>query len=63
MSMTWGSRFRLLMTSSRTYLKAGWLVTAGIVALYVGAIRPYEDVGGGGISRLYDIAPSRGGGS
>jgi hypothetical protein len=63
MSMTWGSRFRLLVTSSRTYLKAGWLVTAGIVALYVGAIRPYEGVRGGGISREYGIASSAGGGS
>ena len=63
MSMTWGSRFRLLMTSSRTYLKAGWLVVAGVVALYVGAIRPYEGVRGGGISREYGIASSRGGGS
>src|SRR5712671_3862889 len=42
MSMNWGSRFRLLVTGSRKYLKAGWLVTAGIVALYVGAIRPTE---------------------
>ena len=42
MSMNWGSRFRFLVTGSRKYLKAGWLVTAGIVALYVGAIRPTE---------------------
>jgi hypothetical protein len=42
MSMTWESRFRLVLARSRKYLKAGWLVTAGIVALYVGAIRPGE---------------------
>jgi hypothetical protein len=33
-------------------LKAGWMITTAIVALYVGAIRPHENAGG--------IAPDRG---
>jgi hypothetical protein len=40
MSMTWGSCFRFLLAGSHKYLKTGWLVLAGITALYLGAIRP-----------------------
>jgi uncharacterized protein DUF4349 len=60
MSMTWGSRFRLHVAGSRKYFKAGWLVTAGIVALYVGAIRPYEVARDERNSRETGLASSRG---
>jgi Domain of unknown function (DUF4349) len=40
-------------------LKAGWLVTAGIVALYVGAIRPYEGVRGINNSKATGVAEQR----
>ena len=29
---------------SRAYLKTGWLITAGLIALYLGAIAPLENV-------------------
>jgi len=41
MSVSWGSRLRSFLTSSKN-LKMGWLITAGIVALYVGVISPHE---------------------
>jgi hypothetical protein len=28
---------------SRKWLKTGWLALAGLVAIYVGAIQPYEN--------------------
>ena len=28
---------------SRAYLKTGWLITAGLIALYLGAIAPLEN--------------------
>ena len=45
MSVTWGSRWKSFWTSSNN-LRAGWLITAGIVALYIGVIRPHESTGG-----------------
>jgi hypothetical protein len=38
MSMNWGS----LWQRSRPWLKAGWLITAGLMAVYIGAIQPLE---------------------
>lgn len=40
MAVTWAKRWQSMWTSDR--LKAGWLVAAGIVALYFGAIRPSQ---------------------
>jgi len=51
-------RWRSFLTSGRN-LKAGWLVTAGIVALYVGVIRPHESVGGISNSRATGLAEMR----
>jgi hypothetical protein len=46
------------LTSGRN-LKGGWLVTAGIVALYVGVIRPHEGVRGINNSRATGLAELR----
>ena len=40
MAVTWAKRWQSVWTSDR--LKTGWLVAAGIVALYFGAIRPSQ---------------------
>ncbi len=45
MSILRGLRLRSFWTSGKR-LKAGWMITAAIVALYVGAIRPHENAGG-----------------
>jgi hypothetical protein len=50
----------LLLDRSRKYLKAGTLVTAGIVALYVGAIRPGEIQRGIASERSTGLASIRG---
>src|SRR5947208_10525375 len=60
MSMTWGSRFRSLMAASGKYLKAAWLVMAGMAALYVGAIRPTEYVRGVASEKTTGLAAVRG---
>ena len=46
MSMTWESRVRLILNDSRKYLKIGGMVTAGIVVLYIGAVRTIENARG-----------------
>jgi len=51
-------RWRSLLTSGRN-LKAGWLVTAGIVALYVGVIRPHENQHSINNSRAAGLAEQR----
>lgn len=51
-------RWRSLLTSGRS-LKAGWLVTAGIVALYVGVIRPHENQHSINNSRAAGLAEQR----
>src|SRR5437879_13526026 len=42
MSVAWGSRLRSFWTNNK-HLRTGWLVTAGIMALYAGAIHPHEN--------------------
>jgi Domain of unknown function (DUF4349) len=42
--------------TSGTNLRNGWLITAGIVALYVGAIRPHEFTGGINNSKAAGLA-------
>lgn len=42
MEIVWGKFWQ----KSRTRLKAGWLITAGIVAIYIGAIEPINQVKG-----------------
>jgi hypothetical protein len=50
--------WRSFLTSGKN-LKTGWLVTAGIVALYVGVIRPHQGVGGISNSRASGLAEMR----
>jgi hypothetical protein len=40
MQIRWGSFWH----KSRAHLKTGWLITAGLIALYLGAIAPLENV-------------------
>ncbi len=56
MAGTWAKRWRSAWTSDR--LKTGWLVAAGIVALYFGAIRPYQVRQGINNSRAVGLADS-----
>jgi hypothetical protein len=58
MAVTFGSRWRSFWTSS-TNLRIGWLVAAGMVSLYVGAIRPHEGSGGIANSRSTGLAAYR----
>ena len=39
MQIVWGSFWR----RSRKWVKAGWLIMAGVVALYIGAIEPQQN--------------------
>lgn len=45
--------------TSGSNLKTGWLITAGIVALYVGVIRPHESLTGINNSRAAGLAGQR----
>ena len=56
MAVTWAKRWQSVWTSDR--LKTGWLVAAGIVALYFGAIRPYQVRQGINNSRAAGLADS-----
>jgi hypothetical protein len=55
MTQTWGMRCRQFLASGRN-LKAAWLVFAGIVAFYFGAIRPREPAIGISHSRSTRLA-------
>jgi len=58
MSVTLGSRSRAFWTSGKN-LRNGWLVAIGLTALYVGAIRPYENAGGIANSRATGLSVDR----
>ena len=58
MSVTLGSRWRAFWTSGKN-LRNGWLVAIGLTALYVGAIRPYENAGGIANSRATGLSVDR----
>ena len=55
MSVTLGSRWRAFWTSGKN-LRNGWLIAIGLAALYVGAIRPYENTRGIANSRATGLA-------
>lgn len=55
MAATLGRDWRSFWSSGKS-LRNGWLVTAGILALYVGMIRPYEGAGGISNSRGTGLA-------
>lgn len=42
MEITWGAFWQ----KSRKWLKTGWLITAGIIAIYIGAIQPMNNAKG-----------------
>jgi hypothetical protein len=58
MSETLKRGWRSFWTNGRN-LRTGWLITAGIVALYVGVIRPYEGARGINNSRATGLAAER----
>ena len=41
-----GIRWGVFSAKSRTALKTGWLITAGVVALYLGLIQPRDQTRG-----------------
>jgi len=55
MSLTLGSRWRSFWTSGKN-LRNGWLVAVGLAALYVVALRPYEDKRGIANSRATGLS-------
>lgn len=55
MFRTWASRWRTFWTTSKN-LRTAWLVTAGIVALYLGAIHPSERTPGINNSKATGLA-------
>ncbi len=42
MPATWGERLKSFWTSGRNF-GTGWMIAAVIVALYMAAVRPYEN--------------------
>lgn len=59
MSVTWGSRWTAFWTKSK-HLRTGLLIAAGLVAFYVGAIRPHENFGGIASERSTGLASRTG---
>jgi hypothetical protein len=58
MRIRWG----VLWTKSRKALKTGWLITAGVLALYLGVIQPRERARGIASERSTGLAAVNGGG-
>src|SRR6266480_2279329 len=54
MEIPWGGFWQ----KSRNRLKAGWLITAGLVAIYVGAVEPMSRMKGISSSRANGLAAS-----
>jgi hypothetical protein len=58
MSVAWGSRWRSFWASGKN-LATAWMITAGVVALYVGVIRSNEITGGINNSKATGLARPR----
>jgi hypothetical protein len=58
MSVAWGSRWRSFWASGKD-LATAWMITAGVVALYVGVIRSNEITGGINNSKATGLARPR----
>ncbi len=56
-----GIRWGVFSAKSRTALKTGWLITAGVVALYLGAIQPRDQTRGIASERASGLAAVSGG--
>ena len=54
MEIPWGGFWQ----KSRNRLKAGWLITAGLVAIYLGAVEPMNRMKGISSSRATGLAAS-----
>ena len=55
MPMAWGSRLKQFWRSSKN-LRTGWIITCALVALYVGAVHPYEGTRGINNSKATGLA-------
>ena len=55
MATTLEPRVKSFLSSTKN-LKVGWLIAAGILALYIGGIRPYQTVGGINNSKATGLA-------
>lgn len=60
MLVTWAGRSRSFLADTKI-LKTAWMIAAVIVALYAGAIHPYEGALGINNSKAVGVAASRGG--
>jgi hypothetical protein len=54
-------RWGVFFTKSRTALKTGWLITAGVVALYLGVIQPRDQARGIATQKASGLAAVSGG--
>jgi len=54
-------RWGVFFTKSRTALKTGWLITAGVVALYLGVIQPRDQARGIASEKATGLAAVSGG--
>jgi len=54
-------RWEVFSAKSRTSLKTGWLITAGVVALYLGVIQPRDQARGIASEKASGLAAVSGG--
>jgi hypothetical protein len=54
-------RWGVFFTKSRTALKTGWLITAGVIALYFGVIQPRDQARGIASQKASGLAAVSGG--
>jgi hypothetical protein len=54
-------RWGVFFTKSRTALKTGWVITAGVVALYLGVIQPRDQARGSASEKTSGLAAVSGG--
>src|ERR1700691_2215485 len=54
-------RWGVFFTKSRTALKTGWLITAGVIALYLGVIQPRDQARGIASQKASGLAAVSGG--
>ncbi|MGA9706086.1 MAG: hypothetical protein WBQ87_00240, partial [Candidatus Sulfotelmatobacter sp.] len=54
-------RWGVFYTKSRTALKTGWLITAGVVAFYLGVIQPHDQARGIASQKASGLAAVSGG--
>ena len=57
----WGIRWGAFSAKSRTALKTGWLITAGVIVLYLGVIQPRDQARGIASEKASGLAAVSGG--